>query len=188
MFKQFLHSAWRVIVREIINFIKGHIWSKQVYAVTQVLSASIVQYRCTMFHEQIFPFNRENNVNLCCLSTYPFKHFQHINQLQTQVQVHIFAMFKETKTLGNWPLMKNQLHSCRCIWTALHGGLCWSSASSVVLLKSGHSFAASTMCVNCSVSRLYFSFSSFVDTHDCPAGYSYHIVWSVVCTPTYSAQ
>lgn len=97
-------------------------------------------------------------------------------------------MFKETKTLGNWPLMKNQLHSCRCMWTALHGGLCWSSASSVVLLKSGHSFAASTTCVNCSVSHLYFSFSSFVDTHDCPAGYSYHIVWSVVCTPTYSAQ
>lgn len=35
---------------------------------------------------------------------------------------------------------------------------------------------------------LIFFFFVFVDTHNCRAGYSYHIVWSVVCTPTYSAQ
>lgn len=85
MLKHFMCGAWRIIVREIIHFITGHIWSKQVYAVTQVLSASVVHYRLTLFHEQIFPFNRENNVSLCCLSTCPFKHFEHVNQLQMQV-------------------------------------------------------------------------------------------------------
>lgn len=79
-----MHSAWHGIVREIIHFITGHIWSKQVYTATQVLSASIVRYRSIVFYEQIFPFNAESNVNLCCLSTYLFKCFQHVNQLQMQ--------------------------------------------------------------------------------------------------------